>query len=497
MRCKPDRRRTRRGIGALFLVAIGVLVVLVVLLWAQSRTQDATGREINVVALGGRATVAAESALTEMAYRLDEAAAGADLEAPAHRALRGYRPGVSGSGGPAALLEGAPPYLETLELEASLTAEAYAADGDVALGERKAGVVSRVGFPGEDELATRDHRGLVALEQVVTVTPPWGGTAVSVTARGVRAFRSLLVDVPPPFSQYTAVVLERPDDGNRFRAYWDAYRAFRNGFAGDPASLPEFPVAGIEGSVGGFFVTTAPEVPAPGWNVDPLLPNAQNLGVTEQDDWADAFAAMAPAGWMRLVDDEAAELERHLALFSPAALGPRSSARVDSMADLAGYFGEGDTLALKGVIEVGGPIILDHVVSGTAVLWTDDPAGVVIRRLELSSNLDRLVLVSATGDVRIELGTGGVVPASLVAPGGTVRGLGGVTVEGRMVLGRYPPDLSQGPDQRRSGPVIPAPAPGQGLPDEGRAATRVYFDPGYVRRDFRRQRLRDAEGSAR
>ena len=496
MRCKQHARGTRRGIGALFLVAIGILVVLVVLLFAQARTQDATGREINVVALGGRATVAAESALTELAYRLDAAAAGEDREAPAHRALRGYLPGVGGSGGPAALLEGAPPYLETLELEPSLTAEAYAEEEDVEIGERKVGVTARVGFPGEEDLATRDHRGLVALEQVVTLTPPWGGAAVSVTARGVRAFRSLLVDVPPPFSQYTAVVLETPDDGNRFRAYWEAYRQFENGYTGNPDLLPDFPVAGIEGSVGGFFVTTMPEVPSAGWSVDPLLPNPQNLGVTERDDWADAFAAMQPAGWERLTEDAAAELEAHLPLLGAGALGARSTFRVDSMADLAGYFGDGDTLELRGVVQVSGSVILDHVVSGTAVLWTDDPGGVTVRRLERSSISDRLLLVSTKGDVRIELGSGGILPASLAAPQGTVTGLDGVTVQGRMVLGRYPPDLSQGPDQRREGPAIPAPEPGQGLPDEGRAATRVVFDPGFVRRDFRRQRIRDPEGSA-
>lgn len=496
MRCKPHSPPTRRrGAGVVFLLAIGILVVLIILLFSQARTQDATGREINVVALGGRASVAADSALTELSYRLDEAARDPDREAPVARALRGFVPGVTETPAEDSLLDDEPYFLRTFELSHELTREAYAPEGDVELSPPRAGLVRRAGFEGEEDLLTRDHKGLVALEQEVTVTPPWGGTAVRVAGRGLRSFRSVLLDVPPPFSEYSAVILETPDDDNRLREYYDAFADFRRRFLGDggaESALPEFPVPGIEAGVGGYFVTTSPSIPSAGFSIDPLLPNPANLGVTERDDWADALAALQVGGWRRLAGDPADELVAHTRLLTAQGLGPRSTFEVDSMADLAGYFGDedGGRLELKGVIHVKGAIVLEHEVSGPAVLWTDSAQGVIIRKFERSSNPGHVVVISTKGDIRIEVTPGSVVPASLVAPEGTAVGLDRVTVQGRLVLGRFPPGMAVGPTVAMPTPVVERPAPGAGWGEQGLARSEVVFDPGYVRKEYARQRLK-------
>lgn len=493
----PARAPRRRGVGVVFLIAMGILVVLVVLLFAQSRTQDATGKEILASALGSRGQAAVESCLVEVAYQVLEKGSAEATEDPLHQALRDYVPGEPRAADRESLLDSRPLFVRTFEGSPALTAEAYAEEGDVELGETRVGMVGRWGFPGEAELLTRDHRGVLALEQEVVVTPAWGGFSMKVTGSFQRSYRAVTLAVPAPFAGYTALVKEASGDGNRFRAYHDGYvaaRARHLAQGGGPEDLPDFPVADMEGSVGGYFATTVPSLPPEGWNVDALATYPGSFGVSQLDDLKDAFALLQAGGWRRLTGAPVEELERHLRLLSPDGLGPRSSFELEGMADLAGYFGEGEELHLDGVVHVKGTVVLEHTLRGRAVLWTDAPGGVTIRKLALASNLDGLVVVSTSGDIRLEVPEGTRIPASLLAPRGTVRGLDGVALRGHLLMGRYPPDMVRGPTQERPAAAVSRPEPGAPLDEAGRRAMRVLFDPGFVRKDMRRRRLRGLLG---
>jgi len=480
-----------------FLLAMGILVVLIILLFTQSRTQDSTGKEISASALGARGRVAVESCIAELAFRLIEKGAGEDASDAVHEGMRAFVPGAAPPDRRPGIMSDDPLYLDTFELDASVTAEAYQDQGDVEFGESRVGPSQRTGFPGEEELQTRDHRGVVTLEQEAVVTPPWGGFSMKVVGRFQRAYRAVTVAVPPPFSAYTALVKEIPGDANRFRTYYDNFQAASQRFladGGDEEDLPEFPVRGMEGSVGGYFVTTVAALPASAWNVDALGTAPGTMGVSEMDDIRDAFALLEAGSWERLTGDEVEELEAHMRLLSGDGLGPRSSFRMANMADLAGYLGTDEgALDLQGVVHVKTPVTLDHEASGPAVLWTDAAQGVTIRRLEVS-NPEGIVVVSTVGDIRLEVPAGTIIRASLLAPRGTVRGLDGVTVNGHLLMGRYPPDMEQGVAQQRPAASVPAPAPGRPLEEAGRRSQQVVFDAGFLRKDFRRHRLRGLLG---
>jgi hypothetical protein len=388
-----------------------------------------------------------------------------------------------------------PIFLETFEWKPEATQAAYQTESDVRFGQTRVGILSRVGFDGEADLPTRDHRGILAVEQEVVVTPAWGGFSMKVIGHSQRSYRSVTLGMPAPFSQYTAMVQERSGDGNRLRAYFEGYQKARQNYqagGGDPAAFPEFPIEGMEGSVGGFFVTTATALPRAAWNVDALLSVSGDLGSSSLDEVRDALAVLESGGWKRLIGEPVDKLVESFPLVDASGLGPRSSYRVQNMADLAGYFGEGDTLILDGVVQVQEQIALEHQIDGRVILWTEDPKGVTIRSLRTAPEViasGGLVVVATQGDIRVELPAGSVLPASLVALRGTVKGLDGVTLQGHLLTGSFP-DVGQGVEVHRPPQSVPVLPPGATLEEVGRRMTRVLFDSGWTRRDIHQRRLR-------
>jgi hypothetical protein len=438
-----------------------------------------------------------ESCLTEGSYWLSETTDGSDEEAPAYIDFRAFIPGEDDEPVAESLLYEKPRFLDSFDWKPEATMGAYQGQDDVEFGDSRIGILSREGFDGESELLTRDHRGVVALEQEITVTPPWGGMSIKVLGHFQRAFRSVTMGVPAPFSRYTAIFRERDGDGNRFRAYYEQYRVARSAYGaagGNPDNFPEFPVAGMGGSIGGFFVTTAPSLPGAAWNVDALFSNPGDLSLSSITEIRDAFAVLASGSWQRLVGDPVEEFQKHLRLLDASGLGARSSFEVQNMADLAGFFGDGERLQLEGVIHVKDQISLEHKIEGRAILWTDSPKGVTIRGLTREGGNPQdggLLVVATRGNIRLEVPAGTTLPVSLLALKGTVKGLDGVTLQGHLFCDSYPPGLSQGVGLERPTLVAEAPAPGRALEEEGRKMVAVIFDQGIIRKEFRRRRQRE------
>lgn len=489
------RLSRRNGAGVVFLLVLGILVVLVVLLFSQSQTQDQTGREISAAALGSRGRVAVESCLTEASYWMGELSEASQEEDPAYLGFRSFVPGQSLERTGTSLIDDAPLFLVTFPWKPEATRAAYQAEEDVAFGETRVGIVDRSGFEGEESLPTRDHRGVLGIEQEIVVTPPWGGFSVKVVGHYERAFRSVTLAVPAPFSRYSVLVQERSGDGNPLRRYHQGYLQAKQSFVaggGDPASFPEFPVAGMEGSVGGFFVTTAPALPRAAWNVDALLSTPGDLASATEAELRDALAVLASGGWQRLSGPPVDQLLESFRLVDANGLGARSSYRVQTMADLAGFFGEGQTLLLDGVVHVREQISLEHRIEGRTVLWTDAPQGITVRGLEVPPEVvaeGGVVLVATQGDIRVELPPGSTLPASLLALRGKVKGLDGVTLQGHLLSGGFP-EVGQGVEVLRPPRTAPDLAVGAPLDPDGRALTRVLFDSSWMRRDIHQRRTR-------
>lgn len=482
-------RTRRRGIGVVFMVALGVIVVLSVMLMSQMTSQRSTGVELSAMAQGSRAQLAAESAIAEAAYRLAQEAEGDDTTRPAFLALRGLDPDAPVARETESPYSGKPEYLEVLPFEAPLTYEAYKLEGDLSFGASLVGLLERQRFPGEDEVRSWDHRGLVAFEQEVTLAPPTGGPAVRCQARFLQSYRALAVTVPPPFSRFTAMVGETAGDDNRFRSYFDLWSRAKAAFeagGGDPDVFPAFPIEDMEGSTGRFYVTSAAELPSAAWNVDALDTDPGSIGASELDDLKDQLAVLATGGWRRLPGREDQELQEAAALLTKEALGNRSTYELEGMADLAGYFGDGKSLELEGVVRVKGPIRLDHTVKGPCILWTDSRDGIRVKSLAVDAAGGEVVLVATDGDIQLD--DGATVAASLLAPKGTVKGLAGATVTGHLLMARFPPAFTGGPTLRRpAGPRLDPPENGRLRPEDRRHFS-LYFDPGFVRRDSRRTR---------
>lgn len=487
-------RARRRGIGVVFLLAIGVIVVVSVFMASQMSVQQSTGKEIGAMALGARAQLACESGIAEAGYSIQTGALEGSESDPTFATLRGFRQDEELDKEVDSLLTGKTEYVMALPYSAKLTREAYSSEQDISFGPGLAALVERKGFPGERDLLTFDHEGVLAFEQAVTITPPYGGFGMTVTARHLRAYRAILADVPPPFSHYTAIVDDVPGDANPLRKYWDVYKTAKAAWIADgrdEGELEDFPVALMDEGSGRYFVTAAPALNAPdAWNVEALATSPGTFGASWLEDVNSAIAVLQTAGWHRPERDEEERLRKHRALLTKEALSNRSVFEVESMADLAGYFhGEGDELVLDGIIHVKGPLLLDNPYAGEAVVWTDDPEGIRIRSLTAVEEGSHLVVIATRGDIEIEAEEGAVVQASLLAPESTVRGLEGITLEGRLMMKRFPPEpFVQGPTITR--PPWPAfdPEPGRPLTAEERAAIQIFFDPGIVRKDSRRRR---------
>ncbi len=474
----------RSGFGVVFMLALGIIVVASVFLMSQMQVQRSTGREIGAMALGSRASLASDSCITEASYRLAHGAGEEDDEA--YELLRSFRQGETLETEHESLFTGAREYRLLLPLSSPLTRKAYEAEADLKIGRSQVGVIERKGYPGESELQTFDHRGRLAFEQQIRLDPPYRGFSMEVTGRYVRAYRAQAVTVPPPFSRFAAVFGDDPRD-NPMRRFYQAWKVERDRLAaaGNPeSSFTAFPIADFEEGGGRAFVTSSPVTDASGWAQADALANA--VSVSDLNSQIELFAR---AGWRRASPVEDLALREHGKILSTEGLTNRSTAEVENMADLAGYYGEGEVLSFSGTVHVKGPIVLDHVFEGNAVLWTDSSQGIRISRLETRGAGSELVLVASQGNIKVE-GSGAKVAAALIAPYGTIQGLAGTTVSGHLVAKGFPADLGLGPNlQMPSDPPRFRPEPGRPLSKQELQTIQILFDPGFVRKDSKRRRI--------
>lgn len=494
---RPPAGRARQGVGVVFMISVGVMIVLAVFLGSQFMTQRSTSAEIGAIALGARAQLACESAITEAAYRVVHGSEDEANSLVAYEALRSFTQKEDLTPNIDSDYSGKTEYLLDVPFQRPLTEQSYEGEEDIEFGAGLVGLVEREGFPGERELMSWDHRGLLAFEQEVTVTPPYGGFSMKVQSRFLRAFRALVVNVPPPFSRYRVVLGGDGGPGDHFLRLYEAWQQARDRH-GD--AVDDFPILQMEEAQGRHYVTGVDVVSAPdgAWNVDELSADAGSQPPDADDGLNAQLAAwQGAAGFRRASEEEDRELRDHLALFSAGALANRSTFQVVNSADLTGYFGydasDGLALDLDGVVHVKGPLVLDHGFKGRGILWTDHAEGIRVRSLTPSAdaaNDAEVILVATRGDIEIvDPDPTNPIAASLIAPQGTVKCEGTAQVVGHLVMHHLPAEPYE------KGPTVRAPPSPRFKPDRGRELNedekrqiQIFFDQGFVRKDARRRR---------
>lgn len=210
------------------------------------------------------------------------------------------------------------------------------------------------------------------------------------------------------------------------------------------------------------------------------------LGGSPQEEMSDQLLLMARQMFRKASAREARELEKYYSVLEEDSWKAR---RTHSYPDLASFIqatSASGVLDLGGIYWIDGPVVLQHVYRGHAVIVCPDLEGIVVRKVTRDPSIDgHLTLVALRGDVRA-LGDPTEVHASLVAVHGTIRGFSRSRIYGTVYVSYLPADREEGPEIQRPidsewqpiAKTTDVPAPGLAR------RTRAFLVPQPIRREY-------------
>jgi len=478
----------RRGVGVVFVVVIGIIVVLSVFLMSQYFSGRHATSEVATSDLGNRANIIAESATEECAYftmmsandqerRTDN---GSDL----YEKIRMFRKDSSTTPSKEGPTGKGLPYLWDVTYDIRRTKNFYANKeyaGDATLSDFVIGPLQQSPFP-DAPVEGNESFGIIGLAGQVTVNSEAGGNDVERQVQFAKNYRVLLLHVPWPFNKYTLYV-KRPTVAtpDRFHEYFETYQ---NATA---TGLPSFPIAAMA-SDERPIVTTAAEVKPDAFVVTTLDPNGgtnlSNLTPQDQSTLQTEFAAMQQAGFSKL--DAATSTsyvnDGYYRQLTWQALKNKASHYYPDFGRFVYDNSQDGELKLSGLYYVEKGLALDHTFSGRGVIVTTGTEDVVIRRLTKAEPHARVcvITVNSSFDFRLGGSSTGTIEADLMAPAGTIKNAGNAKIAGSVYLAFIQPGSQVGPWILRPDDTEAEPWSGGALDPAYGQKLGVFLSPGYV-----------------
>lgn len=475
----------------MFLIALSVVVVLSIMMMANSLFTSKVRENTIDISVSDRAAIVAESAVEEVSYdllkKLNDPASKMEL----YKKVRQFDPSKLAAPPEDALFE---PGMSAV-LKPELTARAYQDSPDTRAGDVRTGPFERLPLSVTQE--SNESYGTFGFQESAFVTPPGNYRSVEEQVFFLKAYKVVLLAPPIPFNKYTLFLR----DSQRFRKYFERYQQAaqeievfnRNVPAAQQLELPAFPLAD-PGSNRPVLCTTDVLDPAE-LTVPAFAPGASTNPAQLVAALTTQFGRIA-AKLSRQSAADAADFEskRTYDQFTADSLKRHATHVFDNFAELAGLVSRNGTLVLNGFYFVKREVTLNQPWTGRGVIATESSEGISIKSAPRQGE-GRLVLIASNGPIDLGgLSSGETLEADLMAPNGLLQGHTNKKLKG-CVLVR---DLEAVPDAYTSGPAIARPGDSDyeawsGSSDMPAAYAKqlaFFLNPGFLKREYlsRRQK---------
>ncbi|MBI4872030.1 MAG: hypothetical protein HY814_10750 [Candidatus Riflebacteria bacterium] len=482
----------KSGIGTIFLIALSIVVVLAIMMMANSLLTSKVREQTVDISVSDRAAIAAESAVEEVAYSLLESLNDPASKQELYKKLRMFEPGKATPPPDDVLLEDA----RSVVVRPELTERAYQDLTDVRVGEVKAGPYEQLALGPTDD--SNESYGTFGFRQSTRVTPPGHFRSVEEQVFFKKAFKVLLLAPPCPFNKYSLFMKEP----RRFRSYYDLYqqavaeveRQNATASPADQVTLPPWPIADPTSTRPIF--TTSGTVDPQDLTLASLAPGATGGAKQLAASLTQLFARIG-ARYQRQTAESAAEYDskKYYDQLSQESLRKHATHVFDNFAELVGFLSRDGVLELNGFYFVQREVILNQPWTGRGVIATEAPEGITVRSA-LKRGEGRLTLIASRGPISLSaLPPAEVLAADLVAPNGVLDGYRGKKVLGTVMVR----DLDSSTDLFSPGPAVTRPPdsdyePWAGQGDLAPAYARqlaFFLNPGFVNRQYLSERQRN------
>lgn len=456
-----------RGFGTVFVVAMGILGILMVMIGVRQfgGLGESTRDAVSAVDVGRKASLVAESAVEEVihdAFLLDIDAGTVPGDASLHRALRQYHPGAQAPPIKHPFLEGEG-FSAMALLEASRTYTLVREMADLSLIDPDPFVCygiqeQRPFVTAEDFPPSNESLGILAFVHAVTARGSGAFRTMDRAVQFEKEFRVVLTAPPWPFTPYSLFIREADPFWEALRAQYERLQTFFQNNAENPGdSFPPFPF-GADASPGPFVVRGEP-------NIDAAFFGALTFFMGRNPTDTSQFGSSYDIQGLQQKASDLVGKVQGMALDSPAfpdekerfagdpyvALGKEvwTAKATHHVKDIAGLIAaaihpdkEG-VLMLSGVYHVANvaPVTLETNWEGYGVIHFDGDVKVRRARNDQASGKGHLVVLSAQNIV-YSAGAGDV-QADLLAPLGSIQlGSPELAVDGAVLMARpHPADL--------------------------------------------------------
>lgn len=487
-------RHGERGIGVVFLFVVAMVVVISVFMMMQAMTEKNQSQDIASTSLASMAGVVAESCVEEASYFCSFDLNHEKSKSAMFESLRTFVPGKDLGPTHAPEVQRGMPYHYSSKFNAAHTLSAYNDEGDFKVDPVEVGLLAQNPLPPESPWSNESY-GKVGFSQRVQASQGGVNRGIHRIVQYQKSFKVLLLGEPYPFNNYSFIVKPRPStprNQQRFDLYFERYQELEGRYP----NLPEFPIANASLGTHPYVSTTSPlrpdamVIPAlePGaGDGDPLTLPTRLTAAFEAFRWSGVskLDAMQEQDW---IENKAYEL-----LEDESTWRNKATHVLDNLSELVHLVSEDGVLNLNGVYFVRSGFALSHSFRGRGIIVTPAPDGILLRKLRKAGGVcaDRLVLVALRGNITFHSSCSEAVQADLNAPRGTLEGFGGKEVEGSVFIEYLKPARNSAPGfaiKRPAGSAYEAWRPGRPLPASYASKLRVFFGPGYLRKEFWNQR---------
>lgn len=481
----------RNGVGTVFLIAVSVVVVLTIMMFANSIFTSRVRENTVDLSVAERAATVAESAVEEASYVLLKTLNDPMGKEDLYLKLRQFDPNKTTATGDETLFE---PGM-TATVEPRLTTRAYQDSTDTRAGPVTAGPYERLALsPSPD---SNESYGTFGFKNITRVTPPGNYRSVDEEVFFAKAYKLVLLAPPIPFNRYTLFLR----DSRRVRHYHERYQQAaaevekfnQTAPASQQVELPPFPLADPSSSRPVFSTTAALD------GQELTVPALSATSTASPSGLAGALQSQFPrfAGALtRQSVSEATDFdnEHYWDQLTPESLRKHATHVFDNFAELVGLVSKNGVLHLNGYYYVKREVTLNQPWTGRGVIVSEASEGISVKSAPRQGQGGRLVLIASGGPIDLGgLSAGEPLEADLLAPNGVLQGASGKRIVGCVLV----QDLDNTPDPFTPGPSISRPPDSDyeawtaGEMPASYAKQLVFFlNPGFLKREYISRRER-------
>jgi len=480
---------SKAGFGAVFMFAIGIVVVMTIFVMTQFMTGQSATAEIEASDLGNRAGIVAESAAEECSYYTLLKSNDIEDDSPEAKklfeTLRTFEKRSSTYPSKEGPTSKGLKYLWNTKFCLPMNKNYYQSDSEndnITIDCFAIGPLKQKCFPQGPKLSN-ESSGILGIEGKVTVKSKTGGPTIEREVQFARDFRVLLLHPPYPFNNYTLYLKRKtgtiPD---KFHSY---FRAFEDS---QTPLISEFPISDMS-SDERPIVSTASEIKPESFNIRAFNEQSgidmNNLTTKQIGQLATDISYVKAAKFTKLAAETSTEYvqDNYYNQLDWNSFKNKASHYYPDFGRFVYDNAKDSNLKLNGIYYIEKGVVLDHTFSGRGIIVTTNTEDMVIRNVKRSSSNDRLTIVTINSNFDIRgtaKGGQSIVEADIFAPNGTITDPSLAHIKGTVYLSHLDPSNGKGPWIELPDDTATIPwTDGDELDDKYANKLAVILSPGY------------------